>query len=136
MSRVLLNDPRVAKTITQHFVPASGEIERLQPSRYSNPASEASRWFQTMAKAALKKYAPPEWWEQFRSYQGLYFVGADGTCYGYQIVGELPAKKYLGILDDALKKLADKPPKQVSISNKSIAAARFGTPDASTCRWR
>lgn len=84
MSRVLLNDPQVAKTITQYFVPVSGAIERLQPSRYGNPESDASRWFQTMAKAALKKHAPSQWWEKFRSYQGLYVVGADGTCYDYQ----------------------------------------------------
>jgi hypothetical protein len=132
MSRVLLNDPRVANKITENFVPVSGAIERLQPSRYGNPESASSRWFQLMAKAALEEYAPPSWWEQFQSYQGLYVVGADGTCYDYQIVWELPPKKYLAIMEQALAKFSADEPQPVEIEDAVVEAAAPAAPDPST----
>ena len=85
-----------------------------------------------MAKTALEQFAPPTWWEQFQSYQGLYVVGADGTCYDYQVVWKLPPENYLGILDLALAKFVAKGPKPVEIADSSVKEAAPAAPDPST----
>lgn len=89
MSRALLNNPTLAKTIKQNFIPFAGSIERLQPSRYGGKETPASRWFQKSARAAFDKFAPPGWWEQFKTYQGFYVLKPDGTPIFYKVVWKL-----------------------------------------------
>ena len=104
----------------------------MQPSRYGNDETEVSRWFQQMAKPALQKFAPPEWFENFGTYQGIYVVGADGTCYDYKIVWNLSKQKFLEALAEARKKYADNPPGRVAVSDDSITAAEPAGPEPST----
>ena len=132
MSRVLLNDEKLSGKITREFIPVSGAIEDLQPSRYGGRETEASRWFQAMAKKAFKLYAPKGWWEQFKTYQGLYVVGADGTPYDYQVVWKLSASKYMKALGPAMERVRKNPSKKVAITRRTIENARPESPDPST----
>ena len=132
MSRLLMNDPHIAKKISEEFIPVSAGIERLQPSRYGNPESESSRWFQPMAKAALRRFTSPEWWEKFQTYQGMYVVGPDAQCYDYQVAWDLPPEKYLGILDKALEDYAASPPKRVPINADVSKESLSPAPQPST----
>jgi hypothetical protein len=127
-----MNDPRIAKKISEGFIPVSAGIERLQPSRYGNPESDSSRWFQPMAKAALKEFTSPEWWENFQTYQGMYVVSPDAQCYDYRVAWQLPADKYLGFLEQALEKYAASEPKQISISGDVSTQSTSPAPDTST----
>ena len=56
MSRVLLNNPKLAKQISRNFIPFAGSVERLQPSRYGGKETSASRWFQRHAKRAFEEF--------------------------------------------------------------------------------
>ena len=132
MSRVLLNDEQLSARITRDFTPVSGAIENLQPSRYGGRETEASRWFQAMAKEAFRLYAPKGWWKQFKTYQGLYVVGADGTPYDYQVVWKLPPSKYMKALDRAMERRREKPAKKVKISERTIENGRPKSPAPST----
>lgn len=127
-----MNDPRVAKKIAEDFIPVSGGIERLQPSRYGNNESISSRWFQPMAKTALKEFTSPEWWEKFQTYQGLYVVGPDAQVYDYHVAWQLPADKYLGILDQALVKYSQSPPKPVTLHSEVSGQSPSPAPDPGT----
>ena len=127
-----MNDPRIAKSISEEFIPVSAGIERLQPSRYGNPESDSSRWFEPMAKSALQEFMPPEWWEQFHTYQGMYVVSPDGQCYDYRVAWQLPAEKYLGILERALQKYAARQPIRISISGNIEKHSLSPAPGPST----
>ncbi|KAF0246031.1 MAG: hypothetical protein FD180_1095 [Planctomycetota bacterium] len=136
MSRGLLNDARVAKRISDDFVPASAGIERVQPDRYGWDESAVSRWFVPMAKDAFAKFAPKGWWEEFKTYQGIYVVGADGTTYAYRVVWELPPEELLKTLDAAHAEFAKKPPAKIELTADSVRSADFHLLDPSTSAVR
>ncbi len=104
MSRALLNNESVVKFIKENFIPVSGAVEHLQPSRYGTAESEASRWFGPVAKRALKDYAPAGFFEQFGSYQGMYVAGPDGTPFEYKIGLAYDPEEFIEILQSALLK--------------------------------
>ncbi len=85
-----------------------------------------------MAKSALKEFTPPEWWEKFQTYQGMYVVSPDAQCYDYRVAWQLPADKYLGILEQALEKYAASEPQQISITADVSTKSTSPAPDAST----
>lgn len=132
MSRALLNDERVSRRIAADFVPVSGGIERLQPSRYGWPATDSSRWFEPMARKAFDRFAPKGWWEQFQTYQGLYVAGPDGRPYAYRVVWELPPEELLKTLDAALEEHRKRPPDRIEIPDKTVERAAPPAADAST----
>ncbi|MBY0552235.1 MAG: hypothetical protein K2W95_33455 [Candidatus Obscuribacterales bacterium] len=104
MSRALLNNEAVANFIKDNFVPASGAVEHLQPSRYGTAESEASKWFAPVAKRALKEFAPTGFFKQFGSYQGMYVVGPDGTPFEFKIGLAYDSGEFIEILQSALLK--------------------------------
>lgn len=130
MSRGLLNDERVAARISEAFVPVSGAIEKLQPSRYGGKETDASRWFETMAKSAFETFDAKAFWDEFGSYQGLYVVGPDGTAYGYKVVWQLTPAGVLSWLDASLARHRASPPAKASITDAAVAAAAPAAPPA------
>lgn len=122
MSRRLLNDPTLAAAIERDFVPVSGAVEDLQVSRYGAAPTPASRWFEPMAQAALKRFAPPNWWKEFKTYQGLYVVGADGSAYHYKVVWKVTPTQYLADLKGALARFRARPPKRVKLDPQQAGA--------------
>ena len=94
----------MVKFIKENFIPVSGAVEHLQPSRYGTAESEASRWFGPVAKRALKDYAPAGFFEQFGSYQGMYVAGPDGTPFEYKIGLAYDPEEFIEILQSALLK--------------------------------
>ncbi len=104
MSRALLNNESVVKFIKENFIPVSGAVEHLQPSRYGTAESDASKWFGPVAKRALKDYAPAGFFKQFGSYQGMYVAGPDGTPFEYKIGLAYDPQEFIEILQSALLK--------------------------------
>lgn len=132
MSRALFNDPQVSKRIADDFIPASGGIERLQPSRYGWHETASSRWFEPMARKAFDAFAPKGWWDQYQTYQGIYVVGPDGTPYAYRVVWELPPAELLKTFDGALEAYKKRPPAKVDIAQKTVESEAPPAPDAGT----
>jgi hypothetical protein len=109
----------VAERVKASFVAVSGGIENLQADRYAGRETDESRWFCTMAAQALKDFAPEGWWEEFRTYQGIYICGPDGTCYGFTntlLFGDLTPRKLLALLDRTIEEHKKRPPAKVEIS--------------------
>jgi hypothetical protein len=104
LSRALLNNESVVKFIKENFIPVSGAVEHLQPSRYGTAESDASKWFGPVAKRALKDYAPAGFFKQFGSYQGMYVAGPDGTPFEYKIGLAYDPEEFIEILQSALLK--------------------------------
>lgn len=104
MSRALLNNESVVKFIKENFIPVSGAVEHLQPSRYGTVETEASKWFAPLAKRAIKDYAPAGFFKQFGSYQGMYVAGSDGTPFEFKIGLAYDPEEFIKILQSALIK--------------------------------
>lgn len=136
MSKFLLNDEDVAARIAADFIPVAGSIERLQPDRYGWEETPASRWFVPMAQEAFRQFAPAGFWEQFKSYQGLYIVGADGRPYGYRVVWELPPRALLESLDEAMVGFRKFPPAKVELDPADVAAVGAPVLDSTTSAVR
>ena len=85
MSRVLLNEERVALFVRKNFVTAAGAVEELQRGRWGAHAdSSEARWFEPIARSAITKFAP-QFFKKFKSYQGIYIIDPDGSAYDYKI---------------------------------------------------
>ncbi len=114
MSRALLNNPEVIEFIKANFIPISAAVEQLQPSRYGTKVSEQSKWFLPMAQKAMKEFGPPGFWKEFKTYQGLYVVGADGTPYQYKIGVTYDPKYFIDVLKGALAKYHSSPHQKIA----------------------
>lgn len=104
MSRALLNNEGVIKVIKEKFIPVSGSVEHLQPSRYGGAESKSSKWFEPVAKRALREFGPPGFFEQFGSYQGMYVTGPDGIPYAFKVGLAYDPQDFIQVLQSALNK--------------------------------
>lgn len=102
MSRVLLNHQEVVDFIKKNFVPVSASVEELQPTRYGGAVSAQSKWFEPIAQRAMSQFAPPGFWKEFKTYQGMYVVGSNGAVYDYKVGLPYDAKYFVGALAKAL----------------------------------
>ncbi|MDP3509767.1 MAG: hypothetical protein Q8T09_17490 [Candidatus Melainabacteria bacterium] len=102
MSRVLLNHQEVVDFIKKNFVPVSASVEELQPGRYGGAVSAQSKWFEPIAQRAMRQFAPPGFWNEFKTYQGMYVVGANGVVYDYKVGLPYDPRYFLDTLAKAL----------------------------------
>jgi hypothetical protein len=47
--------------------------------------SAQSKWFEPIAQRAMSQFAPPGFWKEFKTYQGMYVVGSNGAVYDYKV---------------------------------------------------
>lgn len=120
MSRALLNNNEVIEFVKSNFIPVSAAIEQLQPGRYGARESEQSKWFLPMAQKAMREFGPPGFWKEFKTYQGLYVVGADGTPYQYKVGVNYDPKYFVNVLKGALAKYQSSPRQNISLSRPAI----------------
>ena len=102
MSRVLLNHQEVVDFIKKNFVPVGASVEELQPSRYGGAVSAQSKWFEPVAQRAMSQFAPPGFWKEFKTYQGMYVVGSNGAVYDYKVGLPYDPTYFLAALAKAL----------------------------------
>lgn len=99
---MLLNHQEVVDFIKKNFVPVSASVEELQPTRYGGAVSAQSKWFEPIAQRAMSQFAPPGFWKEFKTYQGMYVVGSNGAVYDYKVGLPYDAKYFVGALAKAL----------------------------------
>ena len=102
-SRVLLNQEKIVDFIKQNFIAGSGAVEELQTNRYGSKENDESKWFEPIAQKALKRMAP-QFWKEFKSYQGMYIIDPDGTIYDYKIGLAYDPDHFLKVLNKSLRK--------------------------------
>ncbi len=123
MSRALLNNQKVVDFIKANFVPVNAAVEDLQPDRYGGHVSAQAKWFEPVARRALKDFGPPGFFERFKSYQGMYVVGADGTPYEFKVGQPFESQYFIGVLERALKKYKTMPHAKMAKSAKPAEQA-------------
>lgn len=99
---MLLNYPEVVDFIKKNFVAVSASVEELQPGRYGGAVSAQSKWFEPIGQRAMSQFAPPGFWKEFKTYQGMYVVGADGVVYDYKVGLPYDPKYFLDSLAKGL----------------------------------
>lgn len=114
MSRALLNNAEIVDFVKANLIPVSAAVEQLQPSRYRTRESEQSKWFLPMAQKAMKEFGPAEFWKVFKTYQGLYVVGADGTPYMYKIGVAYDPEYFVDALKAAVAKFRSSPHQKIA----------------------
>lgn len=100
---MLLNQKKVVDCIKNNFVASSGAVEELQTNRYGSKENDESKWFEPIAQKALKRLAP-QFWKEFKSYQGMYIIDPDGTIYDYKIGLAYDPDHFLKVLNRSLRK--------------------------------
>ena len=86
----VFSDPRVIRTITEHFIPVADDVTKLQ-----NVDDEIGRFFRGVAvQGHMKGRSRPE-----NSHQGIYAFAADGTHLASG--NPLQAEKTLALIQDA-----------------------------------
>jgi hypothetical protein len=113
-----LGDPKVAAKLKAEFVTTGTGVETLASL---NPS--VIGWFGTMAAAAFKKAGLEKYLEQYKTVQGMYVAGPDGTPYAL-LQSDTP-DGVLKELDAALAAYRASPPPPVEIPD---AAIRAGAP--------
>lgn len=107
-------------------------MEFFQPGRYGQPKNPVNRWFAPVAKQAFERFAPEGWWEQFKTFQGFYVLGADGTAFHYQVVWNLTPEGYLEELNKALHRFESVELGRVELDGAAVAEAEPPRADPST----
>ncbi len=92
----VFSDPRVIRTITEHFIPVADDVTKLQ-----NVDDEIGRFFRGVAvQGHMKGRSRPE-----NSHQGIYAFAADGTHLASG--NPLQAEKTLALIQDAQTRWAE-----------------------------
>lgn len=115
----------MAKLIKENFIAVSGNNLSLQYD-----GSESSVWFTRMAARIFKLLKLEEYFEKYKTYQGLYVAGPDGIP--YNMASEWDVDKLMDTLVSALAEYKKKPPSKVTISQASIKNAEPKGPASST----
>lgn len=95
--------------MTTEFVPLAGDTHVLQ-----NPKNAARDWFMAIASANLERVT------RGQTAQGFWVIGPDGTFYGYN--NNRSKERVEQMLDRALAKFRQSPPKLVAPTREELAA--------------
>jgi hypothetical protein len=120
LSRALLNDPKVISYVNSNFVPVSGAVEMLQPSRYGGRESAASKWFERPAKDFIFK-EQRKFWDEHHTLQGFYVMSADGKISMFKVGLPYNTDQFLGFLEEAKMTWERAPKQHVTVTPQEIA---------------
>lgn len=115
----MFSDPRIIATLTNDFIPVTGDTHEIQ-----NRRSPTQQWFLKMAEKVNPRI------KNDITAQGFYVAAADGTAYAFS--NNRKPEMALGMLNKGVSQFKQSPPPAVTISNDEKNSTFTRPPDGST----